>query len=126
MPDLIHHFSHAATVIPVMDMEKSMAFYRDQLGFEITFTWEDPVSYAIAKAGENVQVHLTKIDQAATPPDRGMSTLVYIFVNNIDALYQAYSESGVTIKTPIGDQDYGMRDFDVQDPDGHILCFGEG
>jgi len=32
---------------------------------------------------------------------------------------------GVAIVEPIGDRDYGMRDFAVTDPDGHRLVFGQ-
>ncbi|PHN08021.1 bleomycin resistance protein [Flavilitoribacter nigricans] len=127
MPDLQHHFSHAASVMPVADMERSLHFYRDQLGFELSFTWQEPVSYAIVRGGENVQIHLSLRDQPATGDDRKNSrVMIYVFVHDIDGLYQTYQERKVKIKTPIGDRDYKMRDFDVEDPDGHLICFGAG
>jgi len=126
MPDLNHHFSHAATVIPVIDVSRSLAFYRDQLGFKVTFSWEDPPSYAVLKAGEHVQIHLSQRPQQAEAAAAGAGTMVYIFVQDIDGLYQAYSQREVAIHTPIGDRDYGMRDFDLLDPDGNIISFGAG
>lgn len=34
-------------------------------------------------------------------------------------------QRGAKILNKIADQEYGMRDFDVADPDGNNLCFGE-
>ncbi len=125
MPDLHHHFSHAAPIMPVDDMQRSLAYYRDQLGFKVDFTWEDPVSYAIVRAGENVQIHLSLRDKPIGK-DRPSRSMIYIFVRDIDDLYQVYQERKVNIKTPISDRDYKMRDFDVEDPDGHVITFGRG
>ncbi|MFN0148874.1 MAG: hypothetical protein ACKVT1_20410 [Dehalococcoidia bacterium] len=30
-----------------------------------------------------------------------------------------------TIIEPLAKQFYGMRDFTIRSPDGHVLCFGE-
>ena len=45
------NFSHAATVFPVKNVEQSVAFYSKKLGFTVTFTWEEPMSYAVLKKG---------------------------------------------------------------------------
>ena len=47
-----------------------------------------------------------------------------IFVHDIDALYQKYQKAGANITNPIGDREWGMRDFDITDPNGFILSFG--
>jgi uncharacterized glyoxalase superfamily protein PhnB len=38
----------------------------------------------------------------------------------------ATAARGVAIAVPIADRPYGMRDFSVDDPDGHRLDFGQG
>lgn len=118
-------FSHAATVLPVHDVDASIAFYRDQLGFQLTFTWKEaPTEYAVLKAGNDVSLHLTLRRDGLTPsPDH---TILHVFVHDVDQLYQAYQQREVPIVTPIGDREYNMRDFDIKDPDGHIICFGKG
>ncbi|MEM7513019.1 MAG: VOC family protein [Bacteroidota bacterium] len=115
-------FSHAATVLSVKDVEASLAFYRDKLGFEITFTWEEPASYAVLKRGE-VSIHLTS---SLNPPVQGDHTALYVFVYDIEALYKDYLAREVPIDTHLNTRDYGMKDFDVLDPDGYRICFGQG
>lgn len=122
MPDLKNFYSHAATILPVSDVQTTAEYYRDKLGFEIKFLWNDPPEYAVLKAGNDVNIHLSKTQNAKASTDH---IAVYIFAHNVDALYQTFQESGVHIHTPIGDRDYGMRDFDIKDPNGHLLSFGK-
>ncbi|MEL7421985.1 MAG: VOC family protein [Bacteroidota bacterium] len=117
------NFSHAATVFPVLDLERSLAFYTKGLGFELTFSWEEPVTYAVLKKG-GVSLHLSLIDDKdiqALP-----TGLLYIFVYDVDKIYQRCREQGIAIKNPPALQDYGMTDFDIEDPDGHRITFGRG
>ena len=86
--------SHAATVLLTKDIEGSLNFYRDLLGFEITFTWQNPIDYAVLKLG-GVSLHLTK----ATQSNASLQTAVYIFVGGIDELYKEYENKGVNFQT---------------------------
>ena len=113
-------FSHAATIFPVTDPVSSAQFYRDKLGFDITFEWGDPVDYVVLNREEAVAVHLSKAAQSSATE----STSLYVFVHNVDSLHEEFVSKGVEIYTPIDTRDYGMRDFDVKDPDGYIICFG--
>jgi len=115
-------FSYFACVPPVENMEKSLAFYRDKLGFEVTFTWNDPIDYAVVKGG-TVGIHLTKSDREIR---QTRHTSMYIFVHDVDAVSDEFSARGIFFSNPIGDRDYRMRDFDIKDVDGYILTFGKG
>lgn len=42
----------------------------------------------------------------------------------MDSLYQQLVAAGVDFYCPIGDRDYGMRDFSVRDPDGNQIGIG--
>ena len=114
--------SHSATVFPVSNMEASLPFYRDKLGFEVTFEWNDPVDYAVLRR-DGVNIHLTLSDDTVVPNSH---RALYIFPYDVDAVYNEFKDRNTEGLSDIGDREYGMRDFDVTDPDGHVLCFGKG
>ena len=115
--------SHFASIFPVQDVQRSIAFYTKQLGFRLEFTWNDPVDYAVLVRG-GVSIHLNKRIDPVSPPSPHAK--MYVFTENIDVLYEEYLSMDIPIKTPIGTRDYGMRDFDILDPDGYMISFGEG
>ena len=120
----VENFSHAATVFPVQDIEKSIEFYRDKLGFDVTFEWGEPVQYAVLKSGD-VSVHLVVKDDPKYQPS-SVHTALYVFVHDVDEVYEELKANGASITNEIADRDYGMRDFDITDPDGFQLCFAMG
>src|ERR1700739_3125243 len=46
-----------ATVLHVKDMPTALAFYRDKLGFIVSFSWEDPPRYVCLRLDE-ASIHL--------------------------------------------------------------------
>lgn len=113
--------SHAATILPVRNMLTSLDFYRDQLNFNVLFEYNDPIEYVVLKRNE-ISIHLTS--SGAVLPSK--STALYIFAYDVDAVYEDLISRGIAIHNDIGNREHGMRDFDVKDPDGHIICFGTG
>lgn len=113
---------YAASVFPVKDIEATAIYYRDQLGFEIAFKIGEPVNYAVLKKEKNLQIHLTlKRDQL--PPSKE-HTNIYVFVKDVDILYEEFKNKNVEINKPIANREYGYRDFDIKDCNGFILSFG--
>jgi uncharacterized glyoxalase superfamily protein PhnB len=49
---------------------------------------------------------------------------VYLYVSDADALYAEYLGRNVRVVRPIEDSRYGLRDFVVEDDEGHRLVFG--
>jgi uncharacterized glyoxalase superfamily protein PhnB len=119
MADAASKLTGLAAVLHVKDMQTSVAFYRDSLGFAVSFSWEDPPRY-VCLCRDGVAIHLNSY----VPPDG--TAHVCIFCTGIDALYAKFVASGVNMAEPIKNQSYGMRDFVVTDPDGHRLVFGQG
>jgi catechol 2,3-dioxygenase-like lactoylglutathione lyase family enzyme len=109
----------AATVLAVRDMTRSIAYYRDALGFPLTFQYGDPVSYACFCRDE-VNIHLALAGEPRLSGHGG----VCIFVRDVDAIHAELVERGAKVVKPPEDYDYGMRDFDVLDLDGNRLIFG--
>jgi predicted enzyme related to lactoylglutathione lyase len=48
----------------------------------------------------------------------------YLWIDDADALYEEYKKKGVKVTREICDQEYGCRDFEIEDCHGYRLCFG--
>ena len=118
----------------VDDIDRSLAFYRDLLGFQVVtsvpdaapfvFVWlrRDDVSVFLnAKAGLMEE----DVPELAGRPIGGTNTL---FMNieadspeaGVDRLFHDIS-GRVKVVMPLKTQFYGLREFGVEDPDGYIL-----
>lgn len=110
----------AAPVFVVQDVLRSVEHYRDALGFDTEFTYGEPTFYAGVKRDE-VILHLEAAKESKRKP--GQAAL-YVFVTDVDALYQELKSRGARTLNEPKTYPYGMRDFDVHDLDGNTLCFG--
>ena len=119
MTDPVFKVVGHATVLYVKDMPPALAYYRDKLGFAVTFTWEEPPVYVCLCLGE-ASIHLN----SNRPPAAG--SVVCIFCDGVDALHDDLVKRGADITREMTTHSYGMRDFIVSDPDGHQLIFGQG
>ncbi len=114
-------FAGSAALFAVEDIERALAYYRDALGFRIDFRWGEPAIYA-GIARDEVCIHLQTAALSPRAPGQGA---LNVFVTDVDALHAEFAARGARIVRPPQDYDYGMRDFDVLDPDGNDLCFGQ-
>ncbi|KPM48472.1 VOC family protein [Jiulongibacter sediminis] len=117
------NFSHSATIFPVKNIQESIVFYTQKLGFSKTFDWGEPVSYAVLKKG-GVNIHLSTPDSFNPPSSEHCS--LYIFVYNVQEIYEKCLSEGVKILNAPETRDYKMTDFDILDPDGYLITFGNG
>ncbi|WP_299443582.1 VOC family protein [uncultured Rhodospira sp.] len=110
-----------APVFPVADVVAARDYYTGCLGFDLAFEWSDtddgPLSYAIVRHG-SCQLHLS----ASTAESRAVA---YVFVNGVEAYHDAVQRGGGQITCPLETQPWDMREFEVTDPDGNRLVFGE-
>lgn len=117
-----------ATVLIVENVQRAADYYRDRLGFTVATYEADPGLYGSAER-DNCHIHFAHYDGASAqrnsdvvPPDMFDA---YFWPDDVDALHAELAGRGATIIQPPTDQPYGLREFRVQDPDGHILAFGK-
>jgi catechol 2,3-dioxygenase-like lactoylglutathione lyase family enzyme len=110
----------AATVFVVSDIAKSIDYYRDALGFDVTFRYGEPVFYACLCRDE-VALHLLAADKTKQLPGHGG---LCVFVKNVDAVHAELVERGAKVIKAPQDYAYGMRDFDLVDLDGNRITYG--
>jgi uncharacterized glyoxalase superfamily protein PhnB len=123
-----------ASVTPnllVHDIDRSTAFYRDVLGFTIKQTVPDTAPFVFVwLERDSVPVFLNDpkavehdVAGAASRPAGGTATLFFV-VTDVDGLHGRVAPH-TRVVMPLKTQFYGMREFAIEDPDGHILTFAE-
>ena len=113
----------------VDDVVATANYYRDKLGFVYDRFWGEPPCFCMVRR-RGVIIMLSQIETAEKMnPNRSVTDSgpwdAYIWIDDADALYAEYKANGVEIARDICDQEYGCRDFDVIDPNGYRLCFGQ-
>src|SRR5262249_23485374 len=112
------------TQLRVVDLERSVRFYVDRLGFKEDFRFRD--FYAGLKAG-GTSVHLKRIDgldPSIAFVQAGDHLHLYLRVTDLDAAY-AELHGNVEIVYPITTKPWGDREFTIRDPDGHTIYIGQ-
>lgn len=113
-------FGRIAAMLPVTDMDKAYDFYTRVLGFTNVFENGNPVGFMILKrdAGE---LHLTlQRNHKATD-----FNVAHLMVDDVDALHARCKQNGARIIKGLKDQDYGLRAFVFEDPDGNRIDVGQ-
>jgi len=114
-----------APVFFTIDIPRTLAFYKDKLGFECLGTWQDPPVYAIV-ARDRQAIHFRCAAPPAANPDKYDDELLdaSIFVDDADALHAEYAARGVEFTRDLGNMPWKCREFVVKDCDGRLLAFG--
>lgn len=124
-------FASVTPNLVVRDIAASLAFYRDVLGFTIGMSVPDAAPFVfVGLERDGVPVFLNDVKavmedfpaMASTPPG-GTATMFFV-VTGVDALHEVVAQK-TTIVMPLKTQFYGMREFAVTDPDGHLITFAE-
>jgi catechol 2,3-dioxygenase-like lactoylglutathione lyase family enzyme len=114
-------------VLLVADLERSVAYYRDRLGFEC-HVYGDPPNFATAdRDAATILLALANDRERLVPHWRIVDMMwnAYIRVDDVDAIYAEVQERGAGIDYTIYNAPHGFREFGVQDPDGHDIAFGQ-
>ena len=122
----------------VASVPATLSFYRDMLGFEVTFrgpTPEDEFFGIVRRDGATImfkelgvirdgkEVHVEPVPNYGREP--AFSWDAYLEVADPDALAAEFASRGVLFSVPLTDRDDdGVRGFVVRDIDGYGLFFG--
>jgi lactoylglutathione lyase len=111
----------------VVDMETSIAFYRDVLGFEVMR--RDP-GYASIRSGRVILglgpiAKLPEKDgyftQERLAHDRGAGVEIVLEVDDVMAYRERVRAAGEDVHEDLQQRPWGLADFRITDPDGYYL-----
>ena len=109
------------------DLQHSLTFYQDALGFVIKDRWEeDGVLTGVELVAGSVLIMLSQDDfKKGHDRPKGVGSRLWLYTaQDVDALAGHMQARGVTIdEGPTSE--WGMRFFTVTDPDGFRLTFAQ-
>ena len=110
------------------DLEKSLAWYRDVLGFAVEERWEKDGKLAGVQLRAGKAVFMIGQDDWQKGRDRkkGEGFRIYLeTAQDVDAIAKRIESAGGTLDQQPKDQPWGMRDISMTDPDGFKLTIGK-
>lgn len=130
-------FANVTPNLIVADIDRSIAFYRDVLGFSIQATVPEKAPFVFAwMQRDGISVFLNTLGSVkddhpglAARPIGGTNTM-YMAIEadaaetGVDELFGTVSPLA-RVMMPLTTQFYGMREFGIEDPDGYVIFLGQ-
>jgi catechol 2,3-dioxygenase-like lactoylglutathione lyase family enzyme len=104
------HWTCVIPNLPARDVPAAQEWYRDTLGLEIKWIWED--NFGSVGSGY-VELFLYETDDPKP-------VVCSVFVDDVDAVY----ERGGEIVSELEQKPWGLREFSLRDLDGNVLRIG--
>jgi catechol 2,3-dioxygenase-like lactoylglutathione lyase family enzyme len=108
-------FIQGAPVLHVPDVEATVRYYRDVLGFTRDFGDE---TYSVVWR-DNSAIHFVKDDRAPS------GVHLFQWVRDVDAYHDEIAQRGAEIASAPADRSYGIRELAVRDINGIGIIFGQ-
>ena len=126
-----HLFQKLTPNLVVADVARSIAFYRDLLGCEVTATVPEAAPYVFATVQSGaVEIFLNSREsvEAEYPsllerPLGGTLTL-FIEVEDVNGLHASLKDR-TRVVMPLEKKWYGVTEFAIADPDGWVITFAQ-
>lgn len=118
----------ASPAFTVNDLEKSLAWYRDVVGFAVAERWErDGILMGVELRAGNVSIMIGQDDwKKGRDRKKGEGFRIYCETRgDLDSLARAIESRGGVLDTQPTDQPWGSRDFGMTDPDGFKITIAK-
>jgi catechol 2,3-dioxygenase-like lactoylglutathione lyase family enzyme len=118
------HGMHPVLAVP--DVDATVAFYRDKLGFHLDFVSGDPPLHARVCADPSYASPTIHIRFEPLEPGTAVNPSVHLWLHvgtGLDRLFELYRARGVRVVQAPEDRPWGLRQFVVEDCNGYRLSF---
>jgi catechol 2,3-dioxygenase-like lactoylglutathione lyase family enzyme len=129
--EYVHDRTNDDTISPffiVSNIDRTIAFYRQKLGFETTFQEPDRNPFFAIIRRDGAQLFLkSKAEVIPLPNPKRHPSLrwdAFVYVPDPDGLAAEFVDRGAAFSAPLVDTHDGLRGFELTDPDGYVLFFG--
>lgn len=110
-------FEKSNPILYSEDIERSLKYYTEVLGFDDSWTWGTPPDFG-GVVKDEVEIFFCLRDQG------NPGTWLALIVDDVDKYYEQIKEKEAKILAPPISQEWNMREMYVEDPDGHVLRIG--
>lgn len=113
-------------VLRVADVTESINWYHEMLGFEADpFPELPPFKFAILRLGGH-EIMLRGMAESEKREPQKYNWDVYLRLEDtpFQKLYDVLARKGA-VSRRLERMFYGMAEFEVTDPDGHVICLGQ-
>lgn len=121
----------ASPLFIVRNVPATLAFYRDKLGFDVTFQGPEPddLFFGIVQRGKAMimfkDVDVDPVPNYTRDIGHGIANWdAYVYVPDPDALFAEFKSRDVEFKLPLENNSDDLRGFEVRDVNGYIIYFG--
>ena len=112
----------------VSNVERTIAFYRDKLGFETRFQQPERNPFFAIIGRDGAQIFIKSEKDIAPLPNskrhRHLRLDAFVYAADPDGLADEFANRGAAFSAPLEDTHDGLRGFEISDPDGYVLFFG--
>ena len=112
----------------VSNVEQTIAFYRDKLGFEERYREPDRDPFFAIIGRDSAQIFVKSDTDVSPLPNPKRHPYVrwdaFVAAPDPDELAEEFAKHGVTFSVALNDTHDGLRGFEISDPDGYVLFFG--
>lgn len=120
--------SRAGAILAVANVDRSLAFYRDLLGFSVDALFDEPPYAILSCAG----TRLSLAEQGHRAPDHDVTmvaptdpasaqAMLVLEVRDALSVHEALAAEGAAIVAPVFSPPWGGHRFFVCDPDGFLV-----
>jgi uncharacterized glyoxalase superfamily protein PhnB len=114
-------FPGAVPEIPVTDLARAAAYYRDSLGFTLDWSSEELGLAGISRGDCRIFLASAQFRQGYGNGGPALTWLNLDSSEDVDELYRAWCSSGARLIAAPESKPWGLHEFTAADPDGNFF-----
>lgn len=107
------------------DVDRTLVFYRDILGFDVARSETDPKALEVRSGPARIHFGPHEYGPDGREDPKPSPAVVFFETNNVERLHAAVRTRGGSPSPLQPVNGIKMRVFEIRDPDGHVLWFGQ-
>jgi hypothetical protein len=117
-----------APILLVRDVIRSAEYWRGKVGFSFPRFWGEPPAFCMPQRdGHIIMLSQAPADHVIVPHWRIVDKMwnAHFWVDDVEAMHAELVERGAAIDYSLCVQPYDVKEFGIQDLDGHDIAFGQ-